>query len=207
MIKLICFDLGGVFLKINFDWEDAVAAAGGTAGNPDPKTINHFPGLDLFQGDKISYDEYLTGLVEYLQLPGDVDPDRVHAGILKGEYPGILEFCQDAKAAGLTLACLSNTNEPHWREMHRTEIYPAFELIDLPLASHDLRMTKPSPEIFSELEKRAGVAGDEIAFFDDMEENAVSARENAGWNAFHINPDGDTAAQIRKHLSSLDVEL
>jgi FMN phosphatase YigB (HAD superfamily) len=204
--KAVCFDLGGVFLQINHEWANAAEAAGCVITNRDPGGINDFAGLDDFQAERIHFDEYCDGLAAYLGLESRSDAAKVHAGILESEYPGIGDLCRDLKAAGIHLACLSNTNGPHWEAMNTSSLYPDFQLLDTPMASHELRVTKPSLEIFAIAESRIGLDGSEIILYDDMAENALAARE-AGWQAFNVDPMADTPAQMREHLQSLGVNI
>lgn len=78
------------------------------------------------------------------------------------------------------LYLLSNTNPVHW-EMGREGYfrYKGLRLEDFfdgVFLSYELGLTKPEPEIFSEVVRRIGGPADDILFFDDSPENCAAAR-------------------------------
>ncbi|MEQ1822944.1 MAG: HAD-IA family hydrolase [Fimbriimonadaceae bacterium] len=198
MIRAVVFDLGGVIVQITLDVAEAAARSGLSI---DAKCT--FPDLDFFlcyQRGTLSCQEYLTVLAQQFSLT-TAEAQRLHAGILVAEYPGISGMIANLNEAGLKTAVLSNTNELHWQEM-KSGRWSAFDLIQLPLGSHEVNLEKPQVEFYRELEVRLGVNPEEIIFFDDGEKNVLGAKE-AGWQAHLIDPAGDTAAQIRIHLGVL----
>jgi len=207
MIKLVCFDVGGVLIRITQLWHEAAAFAG-VAIRPDFDPATHLtaaPGFDAYQIGELDEDGYLAGLATYLGADSAESARSVHNHILIEPYPGVEELIRDLNAAGLATACLSNTNEPHWLEMQAGR-FPANEMLWLNMASHEVRLQKPDPEIFRLFERTAGFDGPEIAFFDDSAEN-VAVAESLGWRAYRVDPKGDTAVQMREHLNNLNALL
>lgn len=91
-------------------------------------------------------------------------------------------FWEDTEVIGLIGAApverryiLSNTNDIHWsfiRERYRHVL----EAFDHALASHELRVEKPDPEIYRCVIRHSGRAPEEHLFIDDIAENVEGAR-------------------------------
>jgi len=80
------------------------------------------------------------------------------------------------------VGCLSNTNSIHWDELLRS--YSFMNLFDRRFASQLLGCEKPDKIIYEKVEGLLRVKPQSILFFDDREENVVSAHR-VGWNARH----------------------
>jgi len=216
-LSLVCFDLGGVLVKIcrslreacerssipsrNSSWLD------GRDGNAARKTV-----MDAYQlGDSTTPDYY-----EALSraLGPDYHPKEaqaIHEAWTIGEYPGVHSLLGSlAESSSFATACLSNTNERHWQMLfgqQSARTYPSLSLLDTRLASHELRKAKPDPQIYQVAAARfcdaLGSPPRSILFFDDLQENVAAARA-AGWTAHCIDPLGDPVCQIREVLGPLD---
>jgi glucose-1-phosphatase len=203
-IRAVCFDVGGVLIRISFRWADVAVRLGVSlpkSVSPDALLID----TDFFndyQDGSMPDDVYLGHLSAYLET----DPQtarRVHNAILVEPYPGVDVLVNDLKAAGLVTGCLSNTNEPHWIAMQAGG-FPANEALDVCMASHRVGMQKPSEAIFREFERVVGCAANEIFFFDDSQPNCDAAR-TFGWHSHRVDPHGDPAAQMRSALETAKV--
>ena len=83
---------------------------------------------------------------------------------------------------GCPIGILSNTCEPHWRQLieSRYAILPGgFREIVL---SHEVRAAKPAAAIYAEAARRAAVPPERIFFCDDIPGHVAAARA-AGWDA------------------------
>ena len=89
------------------------------------------------------------------------------------------------------LFLLSNTNAIHIREVNRrleSLGQPPLEAIfERVFYSHDLKMAKPSPDIFQHVLREAGLVPEETAFFDDNAGN-IGAAAALGIQAVHVAP-------------------
>jgi FMN phosphatase YigB (HAD superfamily) len=204
-IRLVCFDLGGVLVRISRTWAQAMETAKvqSPLGNLD-LPLSACPAFEEYQAGAIGSEEYTVRLAEFLGGVPIADARRVHAGILIEPYPGTYELVQELRTAGFLTGCLSNTNEPHWQLMCLGEDLPGIAALDIKVASHDIKAQKPHPDSFLAFEERSGVTGEHIAFFDDSEENVRTAARQ-GWNAHWVDYRGDTALQMRGVLDSLGV--
>ncbi len=208
-VKLVCFDWGGVILRICRSWEEGCTAAG-IECRPRPDS----PDAVAARRDLVA--QYQLGLLSceafYQQasiITGCVySPDdirRIHDAWLIAEYPGIDDILTRLTATrGVTTGVLSNTNAAHWaRHMPgpdgRRPDFPAIAKLTHRHASHLLRAAKPTPDAFAAFERATGFQRDEILFFDDLAEN-IDAAAAHGWRTQRIDPEGDTAGQITTHL-------
>ncbi len=207
--KAVCFDLGGVIVQIRHYWGEILSDLKIVPLNPrsDYGHLTDFSGLDSFQKGEMSFDEYLQELGTYL---GGVSVDQcgeIHGHILWKEYPESIVILDELKSRGIGVACLSNTNEPHFRECLDSGRFPVCNRFDRIVTSFELGLNKPDIAIFSEFERAMGWEGKSILFFDDALINVLAARE-IGWHAIKIDPMGDVGNQIRAGLNDfLSLEL
>jgi putative hydrolase of the HAD superfamily len=204
-VRLVCFDLGGVLLRICRSWTEGCRAAGldlrsGPAFGDDPLSASPRNHLSrLYQTGRIDCSEYFGNLadaVDHLYTPAEIE--RIHHAWIIEEYPLVGRTIDHIHAAGLRTAALSNTNHAHWQRMRE---FPAVMKLHHRLASHELGMAKPDPAIYRAAEQRLGVNGAAILFFDDLIENIDAAR-SVGWQTVHIDHTRDTAGQIESALRS-----
>ncbi len=198
--KTICFDLGGVLVKIHHTW-NAAAQAAGIKLRPGLKPnyrLTEFVPLEKRQAGELNFDDYLQALGADLGISSE-QARQVHAAILVGEYPGALVFVQDLQSAGYKLGCLSNTNAAHWEILMDAAQYPALALLQTKLASHILGVSKPNTAAFAAFTNAVGCAPDDVLFFDDSAENILAAK-NLGWNAHRVDPN-NPIVEMRRVLS------
>jgi len=198
--RVVCFDLGGVLVRICRSWEEGCAAAqidpnrrwrpadsdgvhqklvaAYTVGAIDDQTF--FSQLEQSAGGVYCADEFR----------------RIHEAWILGVYAGAEALLDDLRSAQVTTACLSNTNAAHWRHMADWRVLTA---LDHRFASHVLGCAKPAREIYTTFSQALGIGPSDIVFFDDMCENIDAAHE-LGWDAVHIDHTGDTTFQIRHVL-------
>jgi HAD superfamily hydrolase (TIGR01509 family) len=135
----------------------------------------------------------------------EADFIAMHNAYTIAPYAGTAALLDDLRAAGMPTACLTNTNENHWRIMHA--LGPAqmpFERLTHCFASHLLRLRKPDDAIYAHVEEASGTAAAKILFFDDVEEN-ITAAARRGWQAHRIAVDADPIAQVRGHLRHYEI--
>ncbi len=211
-VGVVCFDLGGVLIRICESWAEACHAAGLPApdASSNPGAAERHRSLTaLLDTGRISYDDWAAAVSKaYGGLYTPDEAKRAHDAISQEEQAGALELVDALNAAGVATACLSNTNDAHWvRLVHRdasgprkgSPEYPGVARLNRHFASHVLGVAKPDPAIYAEFERLAGVRGDRVLFFDDRAEN-VDAALTMRWRAHRIDPARDPIAQVRDHL-------
>jgi putative hydrolase of the HAD superfamily len=205
--RVVCFDLGGVVVRICRSFEEAALAANLPLRRVPDDERSRATRRDLIERHQRGV---LSSQAFHRELARALDavysPDELalaHAAVLLGEYPGITETIRSINGRGLHTACLSNTSDDHWRVL--TEM-PALRSLHARHASHLWGLAKPDPSIYRRFESEVRASGDAILFFDDLEEN-VAAAMRLGWDAVQIDHTGDTAAQVRAALAARGVSL
>jgi len=210
MTRIVCFDWGGVILRICRSWEQGCQLAGVPIHEQllvPERRAQRVELAELYQRGELACDAFFQALAETtegLLSPGQVR--KIHHAWLIDEYPGVGSLIDTLNSrTDVTTAMLSNTNETHWKRQHNGPGgFPAASRLTIRLASHELGIAKPDPAIYRAATERFGVAPSEILFFDDLPDN-IEAASNAGWQAKHIDHEGDTCAQMREHLVGLGV--
>jgi len=218
--RVVCFDLGGVLVRICRSWAEACGKAALDERNPEWFASDVWTRLrravgDRYQSGQIDCDSYHTELAQ--QNGGAytaTELRRIHDAWTLEEYPGALELVQALNALpSVTTACLSNTNHGHWVRLANLDgqsEYPSVLALRHRLASHLLGCAKPDPRIyalaFSAFADGGRLQPSDVVFFDDLAENVAAARA-AGWSAFRVDPSGDTAAQMRRALASAGIPV
>ena len=104
---------------------------------------------------------------------------EIFAAWPRGLMPGAAELVSSL-ATGLQRACLSNTNELHWREQRDAENIQS--LFEMRFLSFELGLVKPDREIFEFVLRASGIPGESILFLDDNAINVDGALD-AGLDA------------------------
>jgi glucose-1-phosphatase len=216
--RVVCFDLGGVLVRLVRNWAEACTRAGLPARNPEWLAGEAFrtlrrPLVDRYQAGLLDCNSYHAELSRALDgLYSAVELESIHGAWTLEHYAGALELVRELNGApGVTTACLSNTNHAHWLRLSGEDgrgEYPAVAELRHRLASHQLGCLKPEARIFelaqATFSERTPVAAADIFFFDDLGEN-VSAARAAGWSAFQVDPAGDTVRQMRGVLAGAGI--
>jgi glucose-1-phosphatase len=216
--KVVCFDLGGVLVRICRSWSEACSQAGlperaaELLGSEHWRTQRHDI-VERYQRGELDCGGYHAALSQALEGAYSVsEVERIHDAWTLEEYPGAFELiCSLNRVPELTTACLSNTNHAHWQRLAggdgRRE-YPSVLELRHQLASHLLGCSKPDARIYELARARFSeavvVPPEDIVFFDDLTENVLAARA-LGWLAFTVDHAGDTVGQMRRQLAELGV--
>jgi putative hydrolase of the HAD superfamily len=206
-IRVVCFDIGGVVVRICRSWTEGCAAAGLEARRPSLWEHAKAARLALVRRHQIGRIDGTTFAREISALWGGLySPAEImgiHRAWLLDEYEGIGDLIESVHRAGLETAALSNTCHEHWCRMGE---YPAVMRIHHLLPSHQLGLQKPDPLMYRRAEQRLGHRGAEIIFFDDKLKNIDAAR-TAGWHAEAIDPSTSTVPQITDALGARGITL
>lgn len=209
---LVVFDLGRVLVRICDGWQHACEVAGVTGravtGELCPAAYaGVHAAMCAHEVGEIDLNAFARTAAPHLGISTG-DFIVMHSAYTRGLYPGAVQLLDELRAAGVTTACLSNTNENHWRVMSdpAERSFMPFEKLTHRFASHLVRMRKPEQRIYAHVEQATGVEPGRILFFDDVEEN-VAAAARRDWHAHQIAVDPDPVAQIRSRLSEYGVHV
>ena len=211
-IELVCFDLGGVLIRICRTWQQAVERAG-VELRPPGRPVGDSPSDRLPDNEdwNRAHHDYETGRSDDLTFftrAGEMagitveQTKQVLAAWLYEPYPGVEGLIQRLTTADhpVATACLSNTNAYHWLMM--TTDCPArlpLEQLTYRFTSFEVGARKPDPAIYEHVERTTGAAPHRILFFDDHPPNVAAARQR-GWNAHQIDHSGNTVEQVVNQL-------
>jgi len=199
-IRLVCFDLGGVILRICRSWVEGCEAAeidvrGDVDGLLAERPWNEInDAYQCGQIDGATFAARFSAVIDGIYSPEEIM--LVHDAWTREEYAGVDSVIEAIHAAGVETAVLSNTNHDHWVTFDR---YPTVGLVQKRYASHLLEARKPEPAAYRAVEAATGHDAAGILFFDDLEVNVEAARA-VGWRAEQIDPLRGTAPQIRQAL-------
>ena len=196
-VTAVVFDYGGVLTGPPFD---RVAGFEAENGLPEGAIMSFFdePEWDDLMLGRASVREWMKSLGRRVQDDHGVHIDLRALGVLlagEGPQPAMLDMLRELHGRGVTLGILTNNvQESAWREL------VPVELLDVVVDSSEVGLAKPDPKIYELLLSKLGRAGEQVAYFDDLEENIPPARA-LGLNAFLF----EDAAQCRKELAALGV--
>lgn len=202
-IQLICFDLGGVLIRIADNWTDACARAGLSVGIDPRLPLVHEYLAATANGIMTGQLDTRSFVAQIAKLTGLLPPQvmQASAGWLCGPYPGVGALIESVVASEVQTACLSNTNDHHWQLMTTNDNFNFLPLdrFDHRFASHLIGYVKPASGIYVYVEEATGMSDESILFFDDIAVN-VEAAQKRGWLAYKIDQGGDPVAQMTQHL-------
>lgn len=201
-IQLVIFDLGGVLIRLCDGWDHACRLAGVTPSKP-------LAGADMDRVIRLVHEEEVGALEPgtFYDMAGPLlgltaaQTLAMSNAWLCGGYPGIDGLIDSVNDAGLQTACLSNTNDNHWRAMtdsgHRNGL-PLDRLNHL-FASHLVKDRKPNATIYQHVERATDTPAECILFFDDSAEN-IAAANAQGWHTCHVTDPQNPVEQMTLHL-------
>ncbi|OGQ79088.1 MAG: hypothetical protein A2289_02965 [Deltaproteobacteria bacterium RIFOXYA12_FULL_58_15] len=194
--KLICFDLGGVIVRICRTWQEACVHAEvpvrSELASKRATVVEHYQRLHVGAIDLPTYARQLSLAVDGLYSAEEIT--AVHHAWLLEPYPGMLEVVEAVHLAGHATALLSNSNLAHWRVV---ESLPVLKALGQHFLSHEIGHLKPAMQAYRAVEEGTGVSPEAIVFFDDTPEN-IRAAQARGWQAILIDPREPTAPQIQE---------
>ena len=182
MIKAIIFDLGGVLVDLDLDrCRKAFVEDVGYGRIDELLDAWHQKGFysDLEEG-KISEDEFRHRIIEGVSgkrtvLPEDVD--RAMWALLTGIEPYKVDLLKDLSHR-YDLYLLSNNNGismARCRKFFADAGLPMEQVFRKQFLSYQMKMLKPSPEIYMAVIRSIGLPPGEMLFIDDSKSNTDAA--------------------------------
>ena len=204
MIKAIVFDMGGVIVRLNMD-----------------RCIRNFKELAGFEDIEDYLDRFhQKGFISDLE-EGKTQPEDFYRECLKHSRPGTTvetaHYCFCSLLDGLEadslelirslwgrydLYVLSNNNpisRGYFREMMKKEGLDTEEVFTKEFYSYELKMLKPSREIYERVIEGVGRKPEEILFIDDARDN-IEAASALGITTLWLRQGMDIAAEVEKVL-------
>ncbi|MEX2558159.1 MAG: HAD family phosphatase [Actinomycetota bacterium] len=196
-VTAVVFDYGGVLTGPPFDRVAEFEAANALPADAIMSFFDEPEWEDLMLG-KASVVDWMKSLGRRVQDDHGVHIDLRALGVLlagEGPQPAMLDMLRELHERGIVLGILTNNvQESAWRGL------VPVELLDVVVDSSEVGLAKPDPRIYELLLSKLGRAGEQVAYFDDLEENIPPARA-LGIQAFLFQDP----AQCRKELEGLGV--
>lgn len=192
---VVLFDLGGVVIELG--GESVFSAWVGESSRDELwRRWLTSPAVRAFETGRMQADAFATAMVDEFELPVSAGAFLdLFTGWPKGWYDGAPQLLRDVRERA-PLACLSNSNAPHW-ERFRAEL-DIESYFDASFPSHHLGVLKPDRHVFDLVVERLDVAPDRVLFLDDNQINVDGARE-AGLVAEHVRGVDGARALLTRH--------
>lgn len=204
MIKAVIFDMGGVV--VNLDGGICISNFKSLAGFDtitDYLDLFHQKGFisDLEEG-LITVDEFYAECFKHCR-PGTTPDiiDTCFRSLLTGLKPATVALLKELKP-DYDLFILSNNNpiaRAKFEELLEEEGIVGAEFFKKEFYSYEMRLLKPSKEIFERAVREIGVKPGEALFIDDSKSNAEGARA-AGLTTIWLTPGMDIRAAVMEVL-------
>ncbi|MEO8505968.1 MAG: HAD-IA family hydrolase [Acidobacteriota bacterium] len=194
MFDVLLFDLGGVLVHFaGFEELCKLLPAGSDPAAVRERWIRS-ESVHRFEQGALDADTFAKRFLAEWKL--ELEPEAFLGAFTewnRGLYPGAHALLERL-AKSHRMACLSNANDLH-TPTHRQRLAPFFERFYF---SNELRLAKPSPEIFTWVLSDLAVPAPRIAYFDDTALN-VEAAARAGMSAYRT----DGFAELERCLTGL----
>ncbi len=204
-VQLVCFDLGGVLVRICRHWRQACQLIGLPVDEAEAGLAVWRRRQDLLEDYEVGVcDEaqFFRNAGEALPMIGPENLRRIYEAWLLGMYEGAGQLIGHLARRGMVTACLSNTNPTHWRQLDRSHgAYAPLQELTYRWASHLLGRRKPDPGPFEFVERRLDLPGEAIVYFDDNADNIATATARR-WQATLVDPTDpipQITAVLREH--------
>lgn len=191
-IKNIIFDLGGIFLNIDFSKTKKAFRELGVTDFDNYFTQHHASELfELLETGKISNEEFHNSFVEHTGVPLTYDQVRDAWNALLLDFPPQrLEWLKRIRKQYKTFL-FSNTNKIHYdafTESFRQQFGEDFDQYFIKAYySHEMGLRKPYPESFQFILDEQHLKPEETLFIDDTLKNIEGAKK-VGLKVIHLVP-------------------
>ncbi|HEX2605912.1 MAG TPA: HAD family phosphatase [Flavisolibacter sp.] len=200
-IRNIIFDLGGIFINIDFDRSRQAFEALGISNFQEMFTQHHASNLfQLLERGELSSTQFHERLVKETGL--SLSYNNVVAAwnaLLLDFPPERLEWLDQVRRK-YRVFLFSNTNQIHYDAF--TAGFTAMtgrsfnDYFEKAYYSHEMGLRKPDPESFRFILKEQDLKPEETLFVDDTIKN-IEAAQSVGLHTFHVMPP----------LTVLDIKL
>ncbi len=175
MIKVVCFDLDGVFFtKTGFaGFKESLISLG--AAKEAVEFYFHKEPMEEFKRGEIEESDFWEEAVKYLGL--NVSPD-VLINLLPQKYEindEVLEYIQKLKQKGIKTCICSNNFITRVQKLEKR--FHFLQNFDCAVFSYQVGVLKPNKEIFESLLKELNIQPSELIYSDDTEDKLSAAKE------------------------------
>lgn len=200
MYELVLFDLGGVVVEVESDrLIHQVSQLIGRSFEQVQKVVYHEELIIPLELGHISASVYYDGLKRRLKLPWSYEQFTAAWNGIVSENRDVTWIMERLRKRH-TLIALSNTNELHIEYVKRT--MPSLVVFHDWVASYQVGLRKPDPQIYQLALERAGVRAERAVYVDDRPE-LVDAGRSVGMKAVRF----ENSQQLEQDLQSIGLNL
>lgn len=207
MIKVICFDLDGLYFhKAHSNYAKNVARRFSLSESLVRETLfvraAEEGGYEDLKKGKISSDRYWDWLLKVLNLEGRAKKEDFLEELIKGYQvnPRVKRLIKKIRGQGILSAVCSNNYRDNIENLDKR--FNFLSDFDMAVFSYEVGVLKPGKRIFEELIKRSRVKPEEIVYSDDDPEK-IQGAEELGIKTF-VYQDFD---QFCRELEKLGVKV
>ena len=198
--QLVMFDMGGVAVEVESDrLVHQVAQLLGRSFEEVQEAIYHQELLLPFELGRINAQTYYDGLKKTLKLPWPYERFVTAWNEIFRENIDVTRIMQRL-AKRHRLIALTNTNELHLACLRRT--IPSLAVIQDWVASCEVGLRKPDPEIYFLALRRSGMLPRQAVYIDDRPE-LVEAGRSVGLTGVRF----ENSRQLEEDLQSIGLNL
>jgi putative hydrolase of the HAD superfamily len=193
-IKLLVFDMGGVFVR--YEWK---VVCGGLA-----QAFGVTPESFYETFERVNNSHYERGKLTTVELVNRLN-QAIGSALTEEEFHVLWNnsLDEDVQMTGIfkelrqqfPLYLLSNINDSNYTFLE-TKFNVSRHFNEL-ILSHEVGYIKPEPEIYHEVLKRSGMAPHHCLFVDDLQPNVEGARA-VGLNAFQFTGFDDLRVKFNE---------
>ena len=194
--KFVFFDLGNVL--VHFDHDIAVRNVARLVDRQPAqvKQAIFTCGLqDRLETGLISSQEFAENLKQSLDTQVEVQPLLEAISAIFHPNDAIVHILQQLKTAGIPMAVLSNSCEPHWLWLMRQNWAVVEGWFDFHVLSYEARSMKPDHGIYETSERMSNRRPAQLFFTDDRADNVATAQAR-GWTAHQFTDVGHLARNL-----------
>jgi glucose-1-phosphatase len=206
-IRNIIFDLGGIFINIDFGRTRKAFTELGVTGFDELYTQHHASDLfQLLETGRISPAEFHQAFVQHTNVP------LTYSQLVEAWNALLLDFPPERiewlKQTGghYRIFLFSNTNQIHhdaFQQSFRERFNEDFDNLFLKAYySHEMGLRKPDVDSFQFILNEQRLRAEETLFVDDTPKNIEGAKK-AGLSTFHVAPPG-TVLDVDRVLQHSD---
>ncbi|HLX63852.1 MAG TPA: HAD family phosphatase [Planctomycetota bacterium] len=206
-IEAVIFDIGGVFIELDFSRAVRRAAA---ALNRSPEDVMErlFGAGGALNADRMAWmNEYECGRIGDAEFHAKVErrlgaavPFEVFTAawcdVFLQPIHDTMDLAGALHARGLKVGVLSNNNALHWRVLR--PMLPVVEKLKYVFLSHEIGLRKPKVGAFQYALEKMGGRAERTVFVDDLEENILAAKRMGMKTVHAANPRA-----VREGLAAL----
>ena len=193
--KAVVFDLGKVL--VDFDYSIAgrrIAARGRVSAKAVQEFIDHSPLLFRFETGQVSREQFFAEVQAATGFRGTIEEFSEFFSDIFTTIEPMVKLNAELRQRGVPTYIFSNTNE--LAISHIRSRFPFFSQFNDYILSYEHGAMKPDAKLYEVVERTSRLAGSDLLYLDDRQEN-VAAGVARGWQVIHHQAPEQTQMAMR----------